>query len=75
MVDKELNREARIRHYYNYLTLLENSKVKTSAEMARRTGINPSVFSEWKKGKSEPKMDKLNAIAKVLRVNPSRIID
>jgi len=75
LVDKEANKEIRIRHYNNYLGLLEKTKIKTNAEMARRTGIDPSTLSDWKNGVSEPKMDKIVAIAKVLRVNPNKIID
>lgn len=34
-----------------------------AADVARATGINQTVFSEWKKGKSNPKTDKLQLIA------------
>lgn len=41
--------------------LLENG-VK-SATVAKETGIAKSTFSDWKKGKSSPKQDKLKKIA------------
>lgn len=34
-----------------------------AADVARATGISQTVFSEWKKGKSSPKTDKLQLIA------------
>lgn len=36
------------------------------ANVAFGTGINKSVFSEWKNGKSQPKADKLKKIADFL---------
>ena len=33
------------------------------ADVARATGISPAVFSDWKKGRYQPKQDKLKAIA------------
>ena len=38
----------------------------TAADVTRLTGISSTVFSEWKKGKSTPKTDKLILIAKCL---------
>ena len=35
-------------------------------EVARRAEIHPGVFSEWKKGKSTPKADKMTKIAHAL---------
>ena len=37
-----------------------------SAAVSRGTGISQTVFSEWKKGKSAPKADKLKKIASFL---------
>lgn len=34
-----------------------------AADVARGTGLNQAVFSEWKKGKSSPKIDKIQKIA------------
>ena len=38
----------------------------TAADITRLTGISSTVFSEWKKGKSTPKTDKLILIARCL---------
>lgn len=40
----------------------------TDYSVASQTGIAPSTISDWKSGKSKPKMDKLAKIAKVLGV-------
>ena len=48
--------------YDVFAALLAWNHVKT-ADVSRATGISPTVFSEWKKGKSRPKLDKLQKIA------------
>lgn len=74
MVDKVANKALRIQHYENYRSYLENSKVKNNTEMARKVGISPSAFTDWKNGRSEPKMEKMCLIAKALRVSPNKLI-
>ena len=41
--------------------LLKNNK--TPYRVAKDTGISPTLFSDWKKGKSKPKVDKLQILA------------
>lgn len=53
--------------YERFEELLEEKKLK-AADVARETGIYPSVFSDWKSGKSKPKSDKLLLIARFLNV-------
>lgn len=48
--------------YEIFLDLLYNHGVRP-ADVARATGIHPSVFTDWKKGKSVPKHDKMQKIA------------
>lgn len=48
--------------YERFLELLADRGCNT-AEVARATKIHPSTFSDWKKGKSKPKTDKLQRIA------------
>ena len=48
--------------YEIYLELLEKSGRKSS-DVSKATGIPASTFSDWKKGKSSPKQDKLQKIA------------
>ncbi|RKI38170.1 XRE family transcriptional regulator [bacterium D16-51] len=54
--------------YERFLELLEEKGVKTAA-VAKETNIHPSTFSDWKKGKSSPKLDKLHKIADYFGVN------
>lgn len=48
--------------YENFLELLEKHHLK-AADVCRGTGLPSSLFSEWKKGKSTPKADKMKKIA------------
>lgn len=48
--------------------LLKDYGVKASA-VAKATGIPQSTFSDWKKGKSNPKEDKINKIANFFKVD------
>lgn len=48
--------------YERFIMLLEENNCKT-ADVARKTKIHPSTFSDWKKGKSSPKYDKIQIIA------------
>lgn len=48
--------------YERFLELMKRKGVK-SADVAKATGIHPSTFSDWKKGKSKPKTDKMQKIA------------
>ena len=46
--------------------LLKNNK--TTYRVAKDTGISPTLFSDWKKGKSKPKVDKLQILADYFEV-------
>lgn len=48
--------------YQLFEKLLKEKGVKT-ADVAKATNIHPSTFTDWKKGKSKPKADKLEKIA------------
>lgn len=48
--------------YEKFLTLLEERKI-TSYRVAKDTGLSATVFSDWKSGKSKPKVDKLKILA------------
>ena len=50
-----------------YAHLLEKNGV-TSACVSKQTGIPQSTFSDWKKGKSAPKLDKMAKIAQLFDV-------
>lgn len=53
--------------YSKFEKLLSASR-KTSYQVAKDTGISNTTFSDWKRGKSKPKFDKLLAIAKYFNV-------
>jgi transcriptional regulator with XRE-family HTH domain len=53
---------------YEIYELLLSEKGCKTADVARETGINQTVFSEWKKGKSTPKSDKMQKIADFFNV-------
>lgn len=55
--------------YERYVKLLNENHCK-SADVAKTTGIHPSTFSDWKKGKSSPKYDKIQKIAEYFGVEP-----
>ena len=59
--------------YEIYQKLLDMNGVK-SADVARATGISNMTFSDWKKGKSTPKMDKIEKIAKYFGVTTDYMI-
>ena len=44
------------------------------ADVARITGITPSTFSDWKKGKSAPNVQKVAAIAQALETTTDYLI-
>lgn len=53
--------------YNKFLKLIEERGIKTS-KVAKDTNIVPSTFSDWKKGKSSPKIGKLMILAKYFGV-------
>lgn len=48
--------------YQKYEDLLEKTD-KTTYRVAKDTGISQVVFSNWKSGRSKPKVDKLKILA------------
>ncbi len=59
--------------YETYEKLLREKGVN-SAAVSRATGISQTVFSEWKKGKSNPKADKMQKIAEYFGVPTEYLI-
>ena len=65
--------------YERYVELLNEKGVK-NIDVSRATGIPASTFSDWKKGKSSPKREKLEKIAEFFGVNkkivsPSQLVN
>nr|DAL06348.1 MAG TPA: Repressor protein CI [Caudoviricetes sp.] len=54
--------------YDRFKNLLMERGCKAS-DVAKATNIHPSTFSDWKKGKSTPKFDKLEKIASFFNVS------
>lgn len=48
--------------YKNFSTLLEKTN-KTAYRVSKDTGIAQSVLSDWKRGISNPKVDKLKKLS------------
>lgn len=53
--------------YEKFSKLLQDYGV-SAYKVSKETGISQSVFSEWKRGKSQPKLDKLQKIADFFNV-------
>lgn len=54
--------------YDIYKKLLDEKKLK-NADVSRATGISNMTLSDWKRGVSQPKMDKMQKIADYLEVS------
>lgn len=55
---------------YEKYAAIRDSKGMIDADVVRLTGIKASTFSEWKRGKANPKQDKTSLIALALKVSP-----
>lgn len=53
---------------YNKYVQLRDSKGLTDYKVALDTGITKSTFTDWKNGRSEPKIEKLAKIAEYFEV-------
>lgn len=60
--------------YENYCSL-RDARGMCDADVSRETGIGKSTFSDWKSGRSTPKNDKLEKIAKLFGVTVGELIN
>lgn len=60
--------------YKNFKQLLEERNI-TAYRVGKDTGIAQSTLSDWKTGKSTPKLDKLITIANYFSVPIERLIE
>lgn len=60
--------------YEIYQRLLDEKGLK-NADVSRETGISNMTLSDWKRGKSTPKIDKLQKIADYLNVSVDYLIN
>lgn len=61
-------KEKRIKAYNDYAAIRDGAGL-TDYAVAKRSGVHQSVFSDWKAGKSMPKIDKMVSIASALSCN------
>ena len=59
--------------YAKYVALRDAKEVK-DIDVAKATGIEPSTFSDWKRGKSAPKVEKLVKIADYFEVTLDELV-
>ena len=59
---------------YEIYEKLRDEKGLTDYQVAKETGINTSMFVDWKKGRSTPKIDRLLKIAHFFNVSVSYLI-
>jgi transcriptional regulator with XRE-family HTH domain len=59
---------------YQKFTVLSKKRGLSAYAVSKITGIPQSTFSDWKKGKSSPKLDKLMKIADCLGVTLDEFI-
>lgn len=53
--------------YKNLQILLDSNKI-TAYRLSKDTGISQATLSDWKNGRSKPKLDKLKIIANYFNV-------
>lgn len=53
--------------YKKFALLLEKNQI-TAYRVSKESGIAQSTFSDWKNGKSKPKLDKLIKLSKYFEV-------
>lgn len=54
--------------YTNYAKMRDQRGLR-DADVAKATGISQTVFTDWKNGKSSPKIDKIIKIADLFQVS------
>lgn len=60
---------------YKKYAALRDEKGVTDYKVSVKTGITKSTFSDWKSGRSEPKLDKLKKIADYFGVSINYFLD
>ena len=60
--------------YKNYVELRDTKGI-TDYQVSKDTGIPKSTFSEWKSGRSKPKVEKLKILADYFGVDVGYFLD
>lgn len=66
--------ENKFKSYERFAEII-TAKSITSYRVAVDTGISPMTLSDWKNGKSKPKLDKMLKIASYLKCDVSEFAD
>lgn len=53
---------------YEEYAKIRDSKGMRDSDVSRLAGVNPTTFSEWKKGKATPKYEKMTKIERALGI-------
>lgn len=61
-------------NYLKYVELREKSGL-TDSKVSRATGIPKSTFSDWKSGRSNPKIEKIKKLAQLFGVSVTVFIE
>ena len=69
----EERKAERIRNYRRYRAFADIKGV-SDYQVSKETGMHNVVLSEWKSGKSQPKIDKLLKIASYLGVSVDKLL-
>lgn len=62
-------------HNYTKFEKLLNERSVTTYQVAKATGIPRSTFTGWKNGAYQPKVDKLQKIAKFFNVSVTYFLE
>lgn len=68
-----MTKEERIAYYNKYAKYRDKKKL-TDYRVCKLTGIPTSNIAQWHTGIAMPKIDKLQAIAKVLEIEVTKLI-
>ena len=60
---------------YETYARLRDAKGYNDYKMSKETGIGTATFSDWKHNRTTPKVDKLIAIAKVLGIEVTQLLE
>lgn len=63
-----MDRKERAQASYGRYRFVREKKNLTDYAVSKRVGIAPSTFSDWKKGRSQPKVEKLMKICELLEI-------
>lgn len=73
-MDLEL-RKLRRQEKYDKVQKLADAKGVSIYEVSKATGISASTFTDWKYGRSEPKTEKMSALAEYFGVSIKYLIE